>query len=74
MHLGGLITPDIGEIGTGVEGFEPDFKAKDEGEDGADDDGITVNLEEETIRGYGNGGDAEEEGDEDEDGVGEGSW
>lgn len=73
MYLGGLIAPDIAEVGAGIEGLEPDFKPKDEGENGADDDGITVNLEEETIRRNGNGREAEEEGDEDEDGVGEGS-
>ncbi len=69
MRFRCLIAPDIQKVRTSIESFEPYFKAKDKGENSADDDGITVNFEELPVRGCGNRRDAEEEGNEDQRGV-----
>ncbi len=74
MSLGSLITPDVREVCTGIEGLKPDVQAEDESEDGAKDDSVTMDFEEGSVGRCGDGGYTEEEGYEDEDGVDDGSW
>ena len=69
MRLGCLVAPDGQEVCARIESLEPDFKAEGEAENVADDDEVSVDLEECSVGGYGDGGDAEEEGYEDEDSV-----
>ena len=74
MHLGSLIAPDGGEICAGIECLEPDVQADHQGEDGTEDDGVAVDFEEASVGGRRHGGDAKQEGYEDEGGVDDCGW
>lgn len=64
-----LSAPDFGEVGAGLERFEPDDQAEDHRVDGADDDGVAVDFEQEPVGLLYQARDRQGEGDEDEDGV-----